>query len=111
MKTVTQKFVAMQLFALIAVASFPRYDALLAALPECTGNFKTAVLHAGMRLLPTDKVPRAEIQKKRKKQKLRTAQYGKQQSGAGTDADPLPVWIYGLVLLLGAILAALFFMY
>ena len=46
-----------------------------------------------------------------KKKKLRGRQYTEGTTDIRSDSDPLPLWIYGLVLLLGAVLAIIFFIY
>ena len=49
--------------------------------------------------------------KKIKKKKFNIIRYVGRNGNIRTDADPLPLWIYGLVLLLGAVLAIIFFLY
>ena len=46
-----------------------------------------------------------------KKNKKEAVGYGGKEVNVRTDVDPLPLWIYGLVLLLGAVLTALFFLF
>ena len=48
--------------------------------------------------------------KKRKKKKFRITRYAEGKVDARIDADPLPLWIYGVVLLLCAALASIFFL-
>ena len=45
-----------------------------------------------------------------KKKKFRIARYTGREGNMHTDADPLPLWIYGVVLLLCAALASIFFL-
>ena len=49
--------------------------------------------------------------KKTKKHKLPVVWYNGHENGVRADTDPLPLWIYGLVLLLCAALAAIFFIF
>ena len=49
--------------------------------------------------------------KKVKQKKLGIIRHTGYKANARPDTDPLPLWIYGLVLLLGAVLAAIFFLY
>ena len=49
--------------------------------------------------------------KKQKKHTLFAVRYTGHETGAQGDADPLPVWIYGVVLMLCAVLAAIFFLF
>ena len=48
--------------------------------------------------------------KKRKKKKFCIMRYAESKVDARIDADPLPLWIYGLVILLCAALAIIFFL-
>lgn len=89
----------------------PQCDVPNADLPEHIKNLKTAaplaaMLSALIRKLPVlSGIPNG----KKAVQKLRYSGSGSlERSG---EADPLPLWIYGLVVLLGAILAAIFYLY
>ena len=49
--------------------------------------------------------------KKIKKKKFSIMRYAGNEADVRTDTDPLPLWVYGLVLFLGAALAIIFFLY
>lgn len=74
-------------------------------------DFKTGCPSCGYAISANGKKPKVSAAKKMKNRKIRTFQYGGSESTVRTDTDPLPLWIYGLVLLLCAVLAALFFVY
>ena len=84
--------------------------------PSCgfTGthkDFKDGCPSCGYAVGTNSKHTTNSAAKRIKKRKIRALQYGGRDAGVRTDTDPLPLWIYGLVLLLGAVLAALFFVY
>lgn len=74
-------------------------------------DFKNGCPSCGYAVGADGKTVKHRAAKKIKKRKFRALRYGGQASRARLDADPLPLWVYGLVLLLGAVLAALFFVY
>ena len=84
--------------------------------PSCgfTGThkeFKDGCPSCGYAFSSNTEATGSQRNSKRKKavQKLRYSGSGSlERSG---EADPLPLWIYGLVVLLGAILAAIFYLY
>ena len=49
--------------------------------------------------------------KKQKKRKRFAVRYTEHETGTQSEADPLPIWIYGVVLMLCAVLAAIFFLF
>lgn len=57
----------------------------------------------------------SDVQKNKKdntkKKKLGIMRYAGNKADIRTDTDPLPLWVYGLVLLLCAVLAIIFFIY
>lgn len=84
--------------------------------PACgfTGNhneFKDGCPSCGYAL--SSDVPKQEYKKakKIKENKFPIAHAIGYERNVRTDADPLPIWIYGLVLLLFAIIAVMFFLY
>jgi len=85
--------------------------------PSCgfTGmhrEFKNGCPSCGYAFSSDTQINKSSSAKKRKRKKLWTGkQHDTRKSSTHMDTDPLPLWIYGLVLLLGTVLAALFFMY
>ena len=74
-------------------------------------EFKTGCPSCGYAVDTDEQYNKNSTTKKIKKRKHRTAKYSSTESNTRIDADPLPLWIYGLVLLLGATLTVLFCIY
>lgn len=83
--------------------------------PSCgfTGThkeFKDGCPSCGYAFTPDQQENKKDTTKKLKKKKFRIVQYVGHEADARTDTDPLPLWVYGVVLLLCAVLAAIFFL-
>jgi len=83
--------------------------------PSCgfTGThkeFKGGCPSCGYAFTPDEQENKKDNTKKLKKKKFRIVQYAGHEADARTDTDPLPLWVYGVVLLLCAVLAAIFFL-
>ncbi|WP_230974330.1 MULTISPECIES: double zinc ribbon domain-containing protein [Treponema] len=82
--------------------------------PSCgfTGThkeFKDGCPSCGYAFTPDVQEDKKNNTKKIKKKKFHILRYIKPKNDIRTDADPLPLWIYGVVILLCVVLAALFF--
>lgn len=83
--------------------------------PSCgfTGThkgFKDGCPSCGYAFTPDEQENKKNNTKKLKKKKFRIVQYVGHEADARTDTDPLPLWVYGVVLLLCAALAIIFFL-
>ena len=83
--------------------------------PSCgfTGThkeFKDGCPSCGYAFSPDVQENKKHNVKKRKK-KFRIVQFTGHKDTTSTDTDPLPLWVYGLVLLLCAILTLIFILY
>ena len=83
--------------------------------PSCgfTGThkeFKDGCPSCGYAFTPDEQENKKNNTKKLKKKKFRILQYVGHEADARTDTDPLPLWVYGVVLLLCAALAIIFFL-
>ena len=83
--------------------------------PSCgfTGihkEFKDGCPSCGYAFTPDEQENKKNNTKKLKKKKFRIVQYVGHEADARTDTDPLPLWVYGVVLLLCAALAIIFFL-
>ena len=83
--------------------------------PSCgfTGThkeFKDGCPSCGYAFTPDEQENEKGSTKKLKKKKFRFVRYTQREADRRTDADPLPLWIYGIVLLLCGVLAAFFFL-
>ena len=83
--------------------------------PACgfTGThkeFKDGCPSCGYAFTPDEQENEKGSTKKLKKKKFRFVRYTQREADRRTDADPLPLWIYGIVLLLCGVLAAIFFL-
>lgn len=84
--------------------------------PSCgfTGThkeFKDGCPSCGYAFTPDVQENKKSKTKKRKKKKFHIMRYTKGEANIRTDTDPLPLWIYGVVLLLCVILAVIFFLF
>ena len=73
-------------------------------------EFKDGCPSCGYAFTPDAQDHKKTNTKKIKKKKLWFARYTGHEADAHTDIDPLPLWVYGLVLLLCAALASIFFL-
>ena len=83
--------------------------------PACgfTGThkeFKDGCPSCGYAFTPDVQKNKKSSTKKPKKKKFSIMRYARHEGNMHTDADPLPLWVYGLVLLLCAALASIFFL-
>ena len=83
--------------------------------PSCgfTGThkeFKDGCPSCGYAFTPDEQENKKNNTKKLKKKKFRIVQYVGHEADARTDTDPLPLWVYGVVLFLCAALAIIFFL-
>ena len=83
--------------------------------PACgfTGThkeFKDGCPSCGYAFTPDVQKNKKGNTKKPKKKKFSIMRYARHEGNTRTDADPLPLWVYGLVLLLCAALASIFFL-
>ena len=83
--------------------------------PSCgfTGThkeFKDGCPSCGYAFTPDEQENKKDTTKKLKKKKFRIVQYVGHEADVRTDTDPLPLWVHGVVLLLCAALAIIFFL-
>ena len=84
-----------------------RRDAVIC--PHC-GRFFSTVRCPSCGFTPDEQENEKGSTKKLKKKEFRFVRYTQREADRRTDADPLPLWIYGIVLLLCGVLAAIFFL-